>query len=75
MVREITEYYRQRFEIVDTDGARIILPDGWGLVRASNTQPILVVRFEADSEEALERIRGMVMGDLRRMMEARGHAS
>ena len=74
VVREITEYYRQRFEIVDTDGVRVILPDGWGLVRASNTQPILVLRFEADSEEALERIRAMVMGDVRRMLEARGHA-
>ena len=42
VVREITEYYRAKFPIVDTDGVRVILPDGWGLVRASNTQPILV---------------------------------
>ena len=39
------------------DGVRVIFRDGWGLVRASNTTPILVTRFEADSPEALERIR------------------
>ena len=41
------------------DGLRVDFPDGWGLVRASNTTPVLVLRFDADSEEALERIRGM----------------
>jgi phosphomannomutase/phosphoglucomutase len=69
VVRRITEYYRSRFTIVDTDGVRVILPDGWGLVRASNTQAILVLRFEADSPEALERIQAMVMADLDRMMK------
>src|SRR5690606_4037449 len=40
------------------DGLRVDFPDGWGLVRASNTTPVLVLRFDADSEEALARIRG-----------------
>ncbi len=40
------------------DGLRVDFPDGWGLVRASNTTPVLVLRFDADSEEALDRIRG-----------------
>ncbi len=71
VVRRITEYYRSRFRIVDTDGVRVMLPDGWGLVRASNTQAILVLRFEADSAQALERIRAMVMADLDRTMKAR----
>lgn len=69
VVRRITEYYRSRFTIVDTDGVRVILPDGWGLVRASNTQAILVLRFEADSRAALERIQAMVMADLDRIMK------
>lgn len=69
VVGEITEYYRQRFNVVDTDGVRVILPDGWGLVRASNTQPILVLRFEADSEEALGRIRDMITRDLEDIMK------
>ncbi|GMR14665.1 MAG: phosphomannomutase/phosphoglucomutase [Gammaproteobacteria bacterium] len=41
------------------DGVRADFPDGWGLVRASNTTPVLVLRFDADSEEALERIKGV----------------
>jgi phosphomannomutase/phosphoglucomutase len=42
------------------DGARILFPHGWGLVRASNTQPVLVLRFEADNEQHLEEIRRAV---------------
>ncbi|MBD7987637.1 phosphomannomutase/phosphoglucomutase [Luteimonas sp. Sa2BVA3] len=41
------------------DGLRVDFPDGWGLVRASNTTPVLVLRFDADSEEALDRIRAV----------------
>ena len=55
---------------MDTDGVRVILPDGWGLVRASNTQPILVLRFEADSAEAGERIEAMVRADVARIMNS-----
>jgi len=40
------------------DGLRVDWPDGWGLVRASNTTPVLVMRFDADTQEALERIQG-----------------
>ena len=47
-------------DIVTIDGVRVIFDDGWGLVRASNTTPILVTRFEAESEEALERIRNLM---------------
>jgi phosphomannomutase/phosphoglucomutase len=75
VVKEITEHYRQRFTIVDTDGVRVIMPDGWGLVRASNTQPILVLRFEADSEEALTRIQAMVNSDLQDIMNRVGYNS
>jgi phosphomannomutase/phosphoglucomutase len=46
------------------DGLRADFPDGWGLVRASNTTPVLVLRFEADNKEALARI----MGEFRRVM-------
>ena len=42
------------------DGVRITFPDGWGLVRASNTQPVLVLRFEAGSESALAAYRAEV---------------
>lgn len=45
------------FEVLDIDGARLVYPDGWGLVRASNTQGALVLRFEAESAERLDEIR------------------
>lgn len=51
---------KQCLPIFDLDGVRVTYPGGWGLVRASNTQPVLVLRFEADSPERLEQIRGSV---------------
>ena len=42
--------------VISIDGLRVDWPDGWGLVRASNTTPVLVLRFEADNDEALKRI-------------------
>ncbi len=44
-------------EVIDVDGVRVRTPHGWGLVRASNTQPVLVLRFEADTDEHLSAIR------------------
>ena len=55
-----TEYFRQRYDILDIDGVRLVFPDGWGLVRASNTQPVLVLRFEAESASRLKEIRDIV---------------
>jgi phosphomannomutase / phosphoglucomutase len=52
-------------EVITIDGARIVLPDGWGLVRASNTQPALVLRFEATTAERLEAIQTFVTEHLR----------
>jgi phosphomannomutase/phosphoglucomutase len=69
VVKKLTDYYKGKFKVIDIDGVRILLNDGWGLVRSSNTQPILVLRFEGQSEEALKRIQGMVMEDLERMMK------
>jgi phosphomannomutase/phosphoglucomutase len=72
IVRKLTEYYKTKFNVIDTDGVRVTFEDGWGLVRSSNTQPILVLRFEATSEEALARIQDMVMKDLSRVMKEYG---
>ena len=57
MVERAAEYFAARYRVNTIDGARIAFPDGWGLIRASNTQPVLVLRFEATSEAALERYR------------------
>jgi phosphomannomutase/phosphoglucomutase len=51
-------HFRRANEVVDVDGARVLFGDGWGLIRASNTQPVLVLRFEARSAERLAAIRG-----------------
>ena len=57
VVEELREQFRKEHEVIDLDGARVLFDDGWGLVRASNTGPVLVLRFEARSAEALPRIR------------------
>jgi phosphomannomutase/phosphoglucomutase len=54
------EFESKNLKIIDVDGARIVFPDGWGLVRASNTQPVLVVRYEAETPERLDNIRHLV---------------
>lgn len=68
IVEHLVEVFKKDHEVNDVDGARIRFPDGWGLVRASNTQPALVLRFEASSEEALKRIRSEVESRLRERM-------
>lgn len=56
VVATVKEYFAQRYPINDIDGVRVSFPHGWGLLRASNTQPALVVRCEADHEKALRDI-------------------
>ncbi len=60
VVAKITEEFSATNRVITTDGARIIFKNGWGLVRPSNTQAILVLRFEADSESGLREIRETV---------------
>lgn len=69
IVEQATEHYRQGYPVIDVDGMRIMFPDGWGLLRASNTQPALVLRFEASSPERLEEIKGMVEATVKELME------
>jgi phosphomannomutase/phosphoglucomutase len=60
VVAEIAKHFAATNVVITIDGARILFEHGWGLVRASNTQAILVLRFEADSEEHLNEIRSIV---------------
>ncbi|MBW1613029.1 MAG: phosphomannomutase/phosphoglucomutase [Deltaproteobacteria bacterium] len=60
LVNRLKDEFSKQYKIIDVDGVRIVFDDGWGLVRASNTQPALVLRFEARSKERLEEIRTMV---------------
>ena len=52
------------YQVIDVDGVRLDFGDGWGLVRASNTQPVLVLRFEAENEQRLQEIRDFVEAPL-----------
>jgi phosphomannomutase/phosphoglucomutase len=70
VVRRAVSWFRERYDVVDVDGARVIFREagrsvGWGLVRASNTGPVLVMRFEADTPNRLGEIRGLVEDRLR----------
>ncbi len=64
LVASIVEYFKRQYQVIDVDGARILFGDGWGLVRASNTQPVLVLRFEARTPERLREIEDTVVSKL-----------
>jgi phosphomannomutase/phosphoglucomutase len=69
VVKEVTEHFRRQQDIIDIDGVRVLFEDGWGLVRASNTQPVLVLRFEALSQERLSEIRSLVESVVHRIQD------
>lgn len=58
VVERVTERLRKTHNVIDVDGVRVRFEHGWGLVRASNTQPVLVMRFEAETEDWLRKYRG-----------------
>ncbi len=64
VVRRVADVFKKDYRIIDIDGVRVLFDDGWGLVRASNTQPALVLRFEASTPERLEEIRHLMEGVL-----------
>lgn len=66
VVRKLQEDFSHEYETITIDGARVIFRDGWGLVRASNTQPVLVLRFEAKTNESLEKIKDIFFKRLRK---------
>jgi phosphomannomutase/phosphoglucomutase len=57
VVTAAVRHFKATHDVIDVDGARVLFGDGWGLVRASNTQPILVLRYEARTPELLAAIR------------------
>ena len=59
------DYFSKNYQVIDIDGVRIQFGDGWGLVRASNTQPVLVLRFEARTPERLAEIQELVTTKLK----------
>lgn len=65
IVRELVEDFKKDYKVIDVDGARVIMDGGWGLVRASNTQPVLVLRFEAKDQIRLEEIKSIFLSKLK----------
>jgi phosphomannomutase/phosphoglucomutase len=62
VVTRVVEALRAQYPVIDIDGVRVTFPDGWGLVRASNTQPVLVLRAEATTPERRDEILLMLQG-------------
>ena len=68
VVERAKERFAREFKTIDVDGVRILFDDGaWGLIRASNTQPVLVLRFEAPTPERLEEVRSFVETELKKL--------
>lgn len=64
IAQEAAEYFSANYDVIDVDGVRIKFGDGWGLVRSSNTQPVIVCRFEAATQERMEEIKNLVLTKL-----------
>ena len=62
VVSEALVYFKEKYDVISVDGVRILFGDGWALLRASNTQPVIVARFEARSESRLIEIRTEIAG-------------
>ena len=71
ITRKAVEYFTSNFECITVDGVRIKFDDGWGLVRSSNTQPVIVCRFEANSIERRDEIMEIVLNKLREFGDLR----
>ncbi|HEY3133413.1 MAG TPA: phosphomannomutase/phosphoglucomutase [Gemmatimonadaceae bacterium] len=65
IVDEAKRYFGSKHKVITVDGVRVLYGDGWGLLRASNTQPVLVMRFEARTRDELEKIQTEIEGWLR----------
>lgn len=65
IVDEAVRHFRASHEVIDVDGVRVLFGDGWGLIRASNTQPVLVTRYEAMTPDRLATIQGEMEAWLR----------
>ena len=60
IVERARDHFRRRYDVIAVDGVRVLFGDGWGLVRASNTQPVIVARYEARTHKRLREIQGIV---------------
>ena len=64
IANEAVEYFKKNYDCSTVDGVRIRFGDGWGLVRSSNTQPVIVCRFEANTKDRMEALKELVLTKL-----------
>ncbi|MBT3250886.1 MAG: phosphomannomutase/phosphoglucomutase [Candidatus Marinimicrobia bacterium] len=64
IAKKAEEYFKENYDCITVDGVRIKFGDGWGLVRSSNTQPVIVCRFEANRQDRMEEIKKIVLSKL-----------
>ena len=74
IVAEVRNELSKKYPVIDIDGVRAIYPKGWGLVRASNTQAVLVLRFEAETEADLDAIQREMKGAVEKAIKKLEHA-
>jgi phosphomannomutase/phosphoglucomutase len=72
IVKRAQDFFSKNYEAITVDGVRVTFPDGWGLVRASNTQPLLVLRFEAESPARLKEIGNLITGKVEELKRELG---
>lgn len=66
IVDKLRKEFRKSYTVIDIDGVRVDFSDGWGLIRPSNTQPVLVLRFEAKTEARLAEIKKLFFDTLKK---------
>jgi phosphomannomutase/phosphoglucomutase len=75
VVEKVKEGLSNTADVIDVDGVRVRFEGGWGLVRASNTQPVLVLRFEASTVKQLQEIRQRIEEKVRSAVSSLGKAN
>ena len=69
ITQNAVEFFKENYDCITIDGVRIKFDDGWGLVRASNTQPVIVCRFEAKTTERRDEIKKLILDKLNQFGE------
>ncbi len=75
IIAELSAYFKSKYEVIDLDGVRIVFPDGWALIRASNTEPSLTTRFEGKTAAKLAEYQAIVFDKLKEYPEVREEGS
>lgn len=75
IANEAVNYFKENYDCITIDGVRIKFGDGWGLVRQSNTQPVIVCRFEAKTKERMLEIQSLVLNKLQDFGKLKNNAN